>query len=121
MPRLLTAVVLVAGLVLGWVAWTSRGAERVPEPVRSIPAGVPVALPEEVPEGHERRTYSVEGMHCSGCASTLLVSTSAVPGVADVAVDWRAGIVEAFVREGTGDEAVLAAFEAEEFSARRLP
>jgi hypothetical protein len=116
--RIALALVLLAGGVLGYVAW------RAPEPsyAPSVPAeDVPVRLSEHVPAGFELREYSVEGMCCQSCAGKLQQRASALADVRAVAVDSVLGVVQAWVADGADDAPIVGALTFEKYSAERAP
>jgi len=107
-------LVLVAGLVLGVVAWRAKPRDYVPP---SAPGSVPLRLEGEPPDGCEVRVFEVEGVCCSGCAAPLHEALSAIEGVRKLALDPATRRVEVLVRSEVDNERLAAALTFDEFVA----
>jgi copper chaperone len=68
----------------------------------------------------DSRTYTVTGMTCGHCASSVAEEVGAVPGVAAVEVDLAGGLLRVDA-ESPDDAAVLAAVTEAGYSAARTP
>ncbi len=58
------------------------------------------------------RTYTVQGMHCDHCTSSVSEEVQEIPGVDDVQVVLASGALTVTSREPLDDAAVRAAVEA---------
>jgi copper chaperone len=56
-------------------------------------------------------TYTVSGMTCSHCVSSVTEEVTAIPGVTDVQVDLASGAVTITSESGVDDSAVKAAVD----------
>ncbi len=91
-------LVLLAGLILAWIALSAE------EPTYSAPTTaadfegiVPVALSGDLPAGCVVRTFDIDGICCEGCAGKLFVAMTELDGVRQAAVDPVLKRVEAVV------------------------
>jgi copper chaperone len=57
----------------------------------------------------ETHTYTVEGMHCGHCVSSVTEEVQEIPGVDDVQVVLESGALTITSREPVDDDAVRAA------------
>jgi copper chaperone CopZ len=110
-------LVLLAALVLGWVALATDTPTYGSEPVREAPETVPVALSHDVPEGHVVRSFDVDGICCAGCAGKLFVAVDDVAGVFETAVDPERKRVDAVVPESFDVAVLEAALTFDKYSA----
>ena len=59
-----------------------------------------------------RTVFTVEGMHCTACSSTITVTLERVDGVVEASADYETGIAEAVYRPQTvGAEELKAEIE----------
>jgi copper chaperone CopZ len=56
-------------------------------------------------------TWTVQGMTCGHCVHAVTTEISAIPGVADVAVDLASGLVTVTAEPDPSPEAVAAAVD----------
>ena len=114
--KLLSALVLLAGAALGYIAWTAEGPTFVTPDERT---GVPSLLPRTQPEGTLRQVFEVEGMcTCNDCPRKLYRALVEVDGVEHVAIDPATGLAEVFALEDADLEEMVAALTFEEYVAR---
>lgn len=59
----------------------------------------------------DTQTYTVAGMTCDHCRSSVAAEVSAVPGVAEVDVDLASGTVTVTSAEPVGKEPIRSAVE----------
>jgi len=90
-------LVLLAGLVLGWIALAADGPTFDARTAPEVPENVPAALVADVPEGHVVRTFDVDGICCEGCVGKLYVAVDHLDGVVAAAVDPARKQVETVV------------------------
>lgn len=115
--KALTALLAVAGIVLGIVILRSGEPTYVAPAEAAMPKVVPVSLSGEVPRGSVVRTFAVEGMCCEGCAGKLLDAVSHVDGVGEVAIDPVLGRAQVVAEETTDTEAIAAALTFDKYTA----
>lgn len=118
--KLLTLVVVLAGVVLGAVVWRSINDDGVAR--RTVGHGpVPTQLPREMPEGYEQVVFAVEGIcTCSGCPEKLYKALHDVETVQAAAVDPIRSLVSVFLREGADSGEVLSALTFEDYEPRLI-
>ena len=93
------ALLAVAGLILGRIAWRAPERSYVPlaaEGPAPLPH-VPRALIGDVPEGYVVRTLEVGGMCCTGCTAKVHDALTSLPAVERAAVDFERGTASALV------------------------
>lgn len=59
----------------------------------------------------ETKTYTVEGMTCGHCVSSVSAELARIPGVSDVQVDLASGAVTLTSQQPVDDAAVRAAVD----------
>ena len=85
-----TIILLLAGLVLGYVALKAE-----PQAERAVAAGlapdepVPSQLEAKIPAGYVARVIDVDGMCCKGCPRGLYEKVVAVDGVLAAAASFE--------------------------------
>ncbi len=96
--KVFTVIVLIAGAVLAWIAFSS--AEQA-EPTRAaglaLDAPVPGHLTAEIPAGYVARVFDIEGMCCNGCPRGLYEKVIGVEGVLAAAANFDEATVAAVV------------------------
>ena len=116
--KVLTALVLLAGVVLGWIALRTDSPSREVRARTLAPTeAVPNALSGAIPAGHVARVFDVEGMCCRGCPRTLYDKVVVLDGVVEVAASFDEGTISAVVPADLPVETLTAAFESEKYVA----
>lgn len=115
--KALTALLAVAGLVLGLVILRAEDPTYVPPARAAMPEGVPVALRGEVPRDCVVHTFAVAGMCCEGCAGKLYDAVTHVDGVAEAAIDPVLGRAQVVAAKDTDVDALAAALTFDKYSA----
>lgn len=112
-----TALLLIAGAVLGWIAYSSEGRSEAAETAAlAMDDPVPVQLSGEVPAGYVTRVFDVDGMCCNGCPRGLYEKVLGVDGVAEAAASFDEGTVSAVVPEELPVEALTAVLQSAKYT-----
>ena len=70
----------------------------------------------------KKRSFSVSGMHCAGCASAVERAIKTLPGVSDIYVSFASGRLNFVSQEDTpSDEEVILAVKKAGFKAELPP
>ena len=80
-------VLLLAGLVLGWIALSAEDPSFAVDRPREAPESVPYTLSGHLPPGCVVRALEVDGICCTGCAGKLFLALTDVEEVREVAID----------------------------------
>ncbi len=117
MKRTATALLLLAGIVLGTIAVRAKEPTYV-APVLLEPEEIPIRVTAEVPAGYVLRSFEVEGICCQECSGKLHGALLAVDGVREAAVDPLLKRAQALVRADVGVAALERALTFDRYSAR---
>ncbi|MFT5463276.1 MAG: copper chaperone CopZ [Planctomycetota bacterium] len=110
----LTAIVLLAGAVLAFIAWNT-------EPPLEIEAReVPISLEAEPAEGNVLYAFEVEGVCCASCPPALREALSDLEGVSEIAVNTETQRVEIEAAVGMDVEDMAQAMTFDKYVARPL-
>ncbi len=112
------SIILLAGAVLGIVAWRAETPDYVPPRLVEAPDRVPVRLSADVPEGCVVRSFEIEGICCDGCGGKLFVALTSLEEVREAAVDPILGLAQAVVPAGLDTARLEQALTFSKYSAR---
>ena len=112
--KALTALVLLAGVVLGAVILRTDVARSAP------PQPVPLVLASEPADGNVQLAFAVDGMCCTSCPESLRDAVATLEGFAAIAVDPAQGRVEIEADEAVDPAALTAALTFGDYVARPL-
>ena len=110
-------LLLLAGVVLGWIALATDSPTFGQDRPVEIPDVVPASLTRAVPVGHVVRTFDVDGICCEGCAGKLFVAADELDGVVECAVDPRRKQVDMVVPTSLDVAALEEALTFDKYSA----
>ena len=57
--------------------------------------------------GPQRTVFTVEGMHCDACSTSIVTTLEKVEGVEGALADWESGVAEAIYRPNKVDPETL--------------
>ena len=60
---------------------------------------------------NQTNTYTVSGLHCSGCVATVSEEVQEIPGVQNVELELETGALTITTAEPVDDDAIKAAVE----------
>ncbi len=112
--RPLTAIVLLAGVVLVFIAWNTE------PPLETEAREVPVSLESEPAEGNALLAFEVEGVCRESRPLALCEVVSDIEGVSEIAVNTETQRVEVEAAAGMDVEALVQAMTFDKYVARPL-
>ncbi|HED65701.1 MAG TPA: hypothetical protein ENJ09_09125 [Planctomycetes bacterium] len=113
-------LLLIAGVVLGWIALAADDPTFHVEKPAEAPEVVPFELSGVVPAGFEVRDFAIRGICCNGCVGKLYMAAGEVAGVREVAVDPVEKQVEVVVEAGTDPALIVEALTFDKYTAQAL-
>lgn len=115
--KLSTLLLVLAGIVCGWIALATPGrTDWTAPPHLALDEPVPATLPPALPEGHEAFVLDVDGMCCNGCPRKLYEKLMNVEGVVAAAVSFESRTAAAILPRDSDVAVLQRAIDSEKYT-----